>query len=350
MTDDLRFVTARPSKANPKYWYWQRAGYDLTRLPNDYAARARMAARLNHMADAADADKSQQTAPPGTVSWVIATYKASPEYGKLAQGSLKYYRRFLADIEDVYGDLPFSALSRKVVVDFVHSYEAKSAPRQCACVMRNLFNVAMYHGYAEYNHATQLRLATGKARDQVWGEDAVARWLEACEQDARAEPMRMAFLLMLFTAQRPGDCLAMGWPQWHGDTIKLRQQKTSKLVEVPAHPVLQAALSVASERKDCIAIVSNQGRRMTYTRFLERFNSIKTMAGIEDLQPRDIRRTAMVNMAEGGATDVQIAAVSGHSIESTRRILETYVPRTVAMARQAVDRMRDLSSLNSGPK
>ena len=44
----------------------------------------------------------------------------------------------------------------------------------------------------------------------------------------------------------------------------------------------------------------------------------------------------MVRMAEAGAEDIHIAAVSGHSIQKTRAILETYIPRTRKMAEQAV--------------
>ena len=67
---------------------------------------------------------------------------------------------------------------------------------------------------------------------------------------------------------------------------------------------------------------------MKYVRFNERFRRIAEHAGI-DAQARDLRRTAMLRMAEAGATVPQIASVSGHSIEATQRILETYLPRGV---------------------
>jgi hypothetical protein len=41
-------------------------------------------------------------------------------------------------------------------------------------------------------------------------------------------------------------------------------------------------------------------------------------------------------MGEAGCTEAQIAAVSGHSIEGTRQILETYLPRTSKMASRAI--------------
>jgi len=44
----------------------------------------------------------------------------------------------------------------------------------------------------------------------------------------------------------------------------------------------------------------------------------------------------MVRMAEAGATAIEIAAISGHAIDQTQRILETYIPRSAAMGRAAI--------------
>jgi hypothetical protein len=55
------------------------------------------------------------------------------------------------------------------------------------------------------------------------------------------------------------------------------------------------------------------------------------------LQRRDIRRTGMVQLALAGATIPQIAALSGHSIEHTTRIIETYVPRRADIALAGVE-------------
>ena len=75
-------------------------------------------------------------------------------------------------------------------------------------------------------------------------------------------------------------------------------------------------------------------------RFNERFRRIAERAQI-DAQARDLRRTAMVRMAEAGATVPQIASVSGHSIEATQRILETYLPRNRDLAEMAITRLAE---------
>jgi hypothetical protein len=55
----------------------------------------------------------------------------------------------------------------------------------------------------------------------------------------------------------------------------------------------------------------------------------------------------MIRMAEAGATSPQIASVSGHSIESTQRILVTYLPRNRDLAEVAIAR---LVEYKRGPK
>lgn len=49
----------------------------------------------------------------------------------------------------------------------------------------------------------------------------------------------------------------------------------------------------------------------------------------------------MLRMAEARATTPQIASVSGHSIEATQRILETYLPRNRDLAEIAVARVAE---------
>jgi integrase len=149
-----------------------------------------------------------------------------------------------------------------------------------------------------------------------------------------------AFLLLQFTAQRPNDVLRMTWPQYSGSAIRLRQQKTKALLDIPVHPVLRAYLDGLSRSGASLTIVSYRSRPVPYLRFNERFRRVANRAGL-DAQARDLLRTAMIRMAEAGATVRQIASVSGHSIESTQRILETYLPRNRDLAEVAITRLAE---------
>jgi len=74
-----------------------------------------MVQRLNSAADAFVQSKQLER---GTMAWVVEKYQESDDYQNLARGTVKYYARFLRDIEGLGPALPFASFTRRVVVDF----------------------------------------------------------------------------------------------------------------------------------------------------------------------------------------------------------------------------------------
>jgi integrase len=150
----------------------------------------------------------------------------------------------------------------------------------------------------------------------------------------------LACAILLYTAQRPADALAMTWGQvqtrdgrlW----VTLRQAKTGELIDVPAHRDLAELLN-AADRRSVMVVPSPTGLAWVYRNFSHPWDKARDKAGIIGLQQRDLRRTGMVRMAEAGATTAQIAAVSGHTIDQTARILDTYIPRRGEVAAGAIE-------------
>jgi integrase len=212
---------------------------------------------------------------------------------------VKYYNRFLREIEALKPDLPFASFTRRAVVDFIETYSKAHQRRQSAAVLKNLFKLARYYGVVAADETAGLRLKTSKPRDRIWTDDEIARWLEAAS--AVDPPMVTIFLLLEFTAQRPADVLRMAWPQYSGSAIRLRQQKTGALLDIPVHPVLRDHLDGLSRSVSTLTIVAFRGRPVKYLRFNERFRRVAQRTGI-DAQARDMRRTAMLRTAEAGAT------------------------------------------------
>jgi integrase len=294
-----------------------------------------MAERLNAVADGERASQPE----PDTIAGVVAAYRETDEYRDLAPGTLKYYRRYLRDIEALGPRLPFASFTRRAVVNYIESYSKPHQRRQAAAVLKNLFKLARYRGLVHGDETTDLRLRGTKPRDRVWSDDEITRWLDAA---AMEDPhMTTGFLLLQYTAQRPSDVLQMIWPHYSGSAIRLRQLKTKTLLDVPVHPALAEHIDGLSRSSASLTIVSYRSRPVKYGRFNERFRRIAERAGIEGAQARDLRRTAMLRMAEAGATVPQIASVSGHSIEATQRILETYLPKNRALAEIAITRLAE---------
>jgi len=317
-------------KGDRTLYYWRRPGYPLRRLPDDPndPLFIKQVIEWNAEADAAAKD----TGPAyGSFSHLVDLYKRSPDFQKLALKTRQGYEYWLATLEARYGDLPVRGITRQVVYRLRDSmaetpYKANAVIR----VLRLLLNFAVDRGLIKTNPASRPKQLKVASRQQVWSLDAEKAFLEKAD-----ETMKLAYMLAAYTAQRQADILAMTWAQYDGEVIRLRQRKTGVLVEVPCHLDLRAALDSAT-RRGTVILTTPTGRAWKATNFRHAWKDAATKAGIEGLQFRDLRRTAMVRMAEAGATAIEIAAVSGHTIDQTQRILEAYIPRTAAMGRAAI--------------
>lgn len=148
--------------------------------------------------------------------------------------------------------------------------------------------------------------------------------------------------------------------------VRVRQGKTDRWVGVPvtgdARTYLEAGIT-AARAQHLTTVLFDEVRKQTWTapNFVDRqsrqmyfqvaFSAIRahaveamTAAGdtelaaeIKDLQFRDLRRTCVVMMGERGIPDHLISAITGHQLETVKKILEVYLPRTTGMAMLAVD-------------
>lgn len=150
------------------------------------------------------------------------------------------------------------------------------------------------------------------------------------------------------------DVLAMTWADYDSDYIKVvAQQKTGAKVEIYCHHTLKAELEAwrRSQRVMGPTILTRyDGRPLSYNRVRNRATEILKEIERPHLQLRDLRRTAATTLAEAGCTVPQIAAITGHSIEKCQRILDTYVVRTKATSRAAIEKLEafDRASNKSG--
>ena len=282
------------------------------------------------------ATETPAQAPPGSFDSLCAAYLASHNYQRLAPKSQKLNRLYIDHLRERYGPLPAVAITRPVVVAL---REANSSRAWYATHLLSKLRLVLQHGVdtgvLRMNPALKPGGVRPPRRHAVWSREDTDRMLAAANAD-----IRLACALLLYTAQRPADALAMTWGQIQDRNgrlwLTLRQAKTGELVDVPAHRDLETMLR-ATPRRSMMVVPSPTGLPWAYRNFARSWDAAREKAGIEGVQRRDLRRTAMVRMAEAGATTVQIAAVSGHTIDQTSRILDTYIPRRGEVAAGAID-------------
>lgn len=231
------------------------------------------------------------------------------------------------------------------------------------------------------NPFTHFRLAAPAPRDTIWSPPA--REAMIAQAHAAAMPsLALAIQLGFAIGQREADLLGLTIgkyvaipehkmqpedyatlaalaPDRTPRGIRLRQNKTRAWIEVPVTGEVRAALEAniaAARRQGSTMILLDDSRAQLYageagqTRFQRDFAALRAAAAskargdhdgelaaeLEGLQFRDLRRTCVVYLGELGLDAHLIAAITGHDLDETMRILKTYMPRTTGRAARAI--------------
>lgn len=336
-------VVKKPS--GQTYCYFRRRGFPRVELPGLDDPTFQQAYAQALLIERPPIGSSLRPAAAGTFDALAIRYYASQAFTELSPRSRKDYRGHIERMRAEFGDLPVKRMSRAFVFEYRDRLARDHGLRTAAyriVVLRRLLYQAINYGLRADNPAEKPELRQNRPREQVWNHDDESRFLAACEAEGErpARPhMGLAYALAVYTVQRQADILTLGRDDFDGKRIALTQHKTKKRIWVPCHEALRRALALRlaempSQQKAFLATRSGGSMDENYLR--HEWRAVTLAAGLDGLQFRDLRRTGMVRMAEAGATAVQISAVSGHSIEATTRILETYIPRNAAMAAEAV--------------
>jgi integrase len=297
---------------------------------------------LGNERDEAEAKVREATpavpADPGTVGSLITRYLARPEFRtKLAPRTQELYRGYLEEMRSRYGDLPFRTFGPEAVEDIKASFAAQ--PRkanQILALFRILLGYAVKLRLLRENPALRPEMLPTPARSEIWTHEQEAAFM------AVARPaLRLAFMLLLYTVQRPGDVLSMTAARVREQDgrmlILLRQAKTGTLLEVPLHDRLAPLVRERLAAREMLLVASPRGLPWAYRNFSRAWDAAMQAAGLSGLQRRDLRRTGVVRLAEAGATVPQIASLTGWSVDYCQRIVDTYLPRRTEVAIGAIE-------------
>lgn len=328
-----------------------------------------------------------------TVAALIDRYRRD-EFPGLAKNTRATYGTALRRIEAIFGDVPAAGVARKHVRQFrdammkpkAHGGVGHTSAHTTLRVLRTLFQWAIDKADMDLdNPAVHFDLETPAPRHQIWDE------LDSAAFDAAAEAIGLpglgfAIAIAEYIGQRETDLLRLNASQWrevkgldrdtrealvsdHGPDagkvmgIFIRQGKTNRWIGVPVAGDMrdrieaQIAANDNRAREPGAIAVTNllindaSGLPWQQRHFIRKFAEAKALAvkgftyqgriyaprpELAELQFRDLRRTAVVRLGELGLEDQLIAAITGHKLETVKKILEVYMPRTTKMAARAV--------------
>lgn len=275
------------------------------------------------------------TAPGGTVAALAAYYKSHDDYLLLAPKTRQDYARCLDLVRMKIGDIPAKKVTPPIVQELKRAFAATPVQANHVIrVLRLILSFAKRQGMVAHNAASGFRQNREAPRRQVWTHAEEQRFLAVCGPE-----LALVYLLAIYTAQRQGDILALPWSAYDGQTITLQQSKTSRRTADWLHIQVTARLQrvlAETPRVSPIICTSASGRPWKADNLRHRFAAAMRKARIVDRKFQDLRRTAIVRMAEAGCTVPEIASVSGHKIDTCQRIVDTYLPATRLLAHSAI--------------
>lgn len=278
----------------------------------------------------------KKTPATNTVGWLRRIYLASPDFGRLAPSTKRAYKTLLTYLDGIrhmpVQDVEMGHLAHirdKLAVD------RPGMANLFVGVSAALFKWAMTRGHRKfYNPAHGIEAIPLKERS-AWPAWA----LQLAEAELRG-PVRLAFMLGLYTGQRQGDILRMTWAQYDGRGITLRQTKTAEDIYIPAAPALKAALDEARLTRSAVHIVAHGKGGYSEGAFRYAWGVELKRIGLGDtgLVFHGLRHTAATRLAEAGCSEREIMAVTGHkSSASVSRYVRRAKQRT--MAESAITRL-----------
>jgi integrase len=199
-----------------------------------------MRAYENALGNAPKIEFGASQTKPGTVAAAVALYFASHAYRSLALETQRQRRRTLEKFREEHGWRDFGDLRKQDVMKLLSGktpYVAKNFIK----ALRALIAATIEAGLREDDPTAGIRIrlpASPGFKD--WPEDAIERFEDAYPIGTRE---RLAFDLLLWTAQRRGDVIRMGRQHIDKDGfLHIRQAKTGAEFPIPVAPQLRASI------------------------------------------------------------------------------------------------------------
>ena len=277
----------------------------------------------------------------GTVGDLVRQFERSPKFARYALRTQQDYSWMFRSIEcqsvhgnRMFGHLNLSEVTRQLAYTL---YEENVSLRGSASANKamNGWSSAFRYGMLKFEQLTSnpfadLDMLYSPPRRQRWTDDQLSRFIKAADRLGDPSIGRCALMCMKLV-QRPRDILSLKWGAYdrHERVWHIGQTKRGAVVRVPETRRLRLALgpirrsvpvskgAEANERYVCGTVTGKRWHRRNFTKAVR---SIARVIGLPDeLQIRDLRRTAATEGASAGATPAEMMAVGGWSSPTSIR-------------------------------
>lgn len=296
----LRIKGVKPVRSKGKVYYYHRK--TMARLPGHPGSREFLAAL-----DKLNAGKDRSI--PGTLGGLIAAYRASPEFLRLAANTCRNYQ-LAFDILAPNAARPLVTITADSLYelrDMLAQKRGRTTVNRTLTVLRIVYEWATkrghYKGQNPVGLVDKLRRPHGTRQvNRPWTDAELEAMLAAA-----GSRLRLVITLAAFTGLRASDVLAVTWACYDGRAFETKTQKTGQRVWVPVHSALRQILDATPRTYETIVPPITAGAVRTA------FYKLQKQLGLAGLSLHGLRHTLGTKLAEAGCDAATIAAVLGHA-------------------------------------
>jgi integrase len=306
----------------------------LTGIPwSEEFMRQRAAALERVEAEAGNVGAAKRTLP-GSFSALCVSYYGSPEFRGLKASTQKVRRNIIERFRTEHGHRALKDLQSVHVRSIIGAKASTpEAANNLLKVLRVVLDYAISIDMIAHNPAIGVKRYTNKGEGiHTWTEPEIAQF--EAHHPIGSKP-RLALALLLYTAQRRGDVVRMGWQHLRGNSIAVRQEKTGRPLLLLMHPELTHALA-SVPRTNLTFLMTEFGKPFTAAGFGNWFRERCNEAGLPQCSAHGLRKCAATRLADAGCSLHQIMAVTGHKSMSS---VKPYTDRAdqARLAREAFE-------------
>lgn len=270
-----------------------------------------------------------------TQAWTRLSVNSKRTYNQLINGLMKLR---LGSGSALFIDMQAANVRKdhvqKLYAQLMDDVSAHRA-RHTIKFLKRVWNVCEQNDKLRGNPFKIIQLDTDPVCDVVWSERQVDRFIAGADELGFWSMGTMA-MLCYDLCQRPGDVRQIKWDNFDGETFTFVQEKTKTPIIVDASPRLIQRIVPRHNMAgptDNIVLYEKTGRQYDNRKYNEIAAQIRKHTMLPDrLKMKFLRHSGATELAEHGATEDQIAAVTGHK---SRQMLNIYVKKTKKLASSA---------------
>lgn len=325
-----KYLVRDTAKSGQVRYYVRRAGFPKIRINGEPGSAPFM--RAYHDAIAAmegqpvalPSARSVRTVRKDSFEWLVNLYYQSPVFQGHAPSTQNKRRGILRRICEEHGhrskDIPQAAIRAGRDKRGATPAAANNYLKALKAVFR----------WAVDQHLVETNPVLGVEHLKLHNQIGHHTWTAAeCAQFEAAHALgtmpRMAYALAYYTGARRSDLVTLGRQHITGNVIAWDQvksgQKRARRVVLPVLPELRAAIDAMPTTPALHFIHTVFDKPFSAKSFGGKFKDWTTAANLPDhCTLHGLRKALGMRLAEGGATENEIAAVLGHADTSTAKI------------------------------